>query len=182
MEPLQMTERDNVFEHCINFADAGFCTYDLLASSHKHVCMMNNLWHPTHEEAPIDMYYDKPDAFAAIVATATKAKTAPFVFVSTSRTQAKVIHKHCKAACPNAVIKKYNSDLLAADRKDFDDVNEAWANVDILIYTSTISAGCSFELLCFTCVFGYFSSLSTDYNPDDGLCQNYINQGVPHIY
>jgi len=83
--------------------------------------------------------------------------------MSTSRTQAKVIHKHCLAACPNTVIKKYNSDSLATDRKDFDDVNKAWANVDILIYTSTISAGCSFELPHFTHVFGYFSSLSTDY-------------------
>jgi len=79
--------------------------------------------------------------------------------VSTSRTQAKVIHKHCLAACPDAVIKKYNSDSSAADRKDFDDVNKGWANVDILIYTSTISAGCSFKLLCFTRIFGYFSSL-----------------------
>jgi len=53
------------------------------------------------------MYYDKPEAFfAAIVAAATKAKTAPFVVVSTSRTQAEVIHKHCLAACPEAVIKK----------------------------------------------------------------------------
>jgi len=99
---------------------------------------------------------------AAIVATTTKAKTAPFVVMSTSRTQAEVIHKHCKAACPDAVIKKYNSDSSAANRKDFDDVNKAWANVDILIYTLTISAGCSFELLRFTCVFGYFSLLSTD--------------------
>jgi len=71
---------------------------------------------------------------AAIVAAATKAKTAPFVIVSTSRTQVEVIHKHCKAACPNAVIKKYNSDLSAANRRDFDDVNKVWANVDILIY------------------------------------------------
>jgi len=47
-------------------------------------------------------------------------------------TQAKVIHKHCLAACPNAVIKKYNSNLSAANCKDFDDVNKAWANVDIL--------------------------------------------------
>jgi len=80
------------------------------------------------------------------VAAVTKAKTAPFVIVSTSRTQAEVIHKHYLAACPDALIKKYNSDSLAADRKDFDDVNKAWANVDILIYTSTISAGCSFEV------------------------------------
>jgi len=52
---------------------------------------------------------------------------------------------------------------LAANHKDFNDVNKVWANVDILIYTSTISAGCSFELLHFTCVFGNFSSMSTDY-------------------
>jgi len=32
-----------------------------------------------------------------------------------------------------------------------------------LIYTLIISAGCSFELLHFTCVFGYFSPMSTDY-------------------
>jgi len=71
-KPLQTTERENVFECWINFdnlikhsakviamdADAGFCTYDLLASSRKHVQMINNLWKPSHEEAPIDMYYD----------------------------------------------------------------------------------------------------------------------------
>jgi len=79
-----------------------------------------------------------------------KAKTAPFVIVSTSRTQAKVIHKHCLAACPDVVIKKYNSDSSAADHKDFDDVNKSWANVDILIYTSAISTDCSLELPHFT--------------------------------
>jgi len=80
-----------------------------------------------------------------------------------SRTQAEVIHKHCLVACPDAVIKKYNLDSLAADHRDFNHVNRAWANVSIVIYTSTISTDCSFELLCFTCVFGYFSSMSTDY-------------------
>jgi len=57
----------------------------------------------------------------------------PFVVMSISRTQAEVIHKHCQAACPEAVIKKYNSDSLAANHKDFNDVNEVWANVDIFI-------------------------------------------------
>jgi len=110
------------------------------------------------------MYYDQSEAFmAAIAAAAAMAKAAPFVVVSTSRTQAKIIHKHCLEACPNAVIKKYNLDSSSAKQKDFNDVNKAWANVDILIYTLTISAGCSFEPPHFTCVFGYFSSLSTDY-------------------
>jgi len=71
------------------------------------------------------MNYDKPEAFfAATVAATTKAKTAPFVVVSTSRTQAKVIHKHCQVTCPDAVIKKYNSDSLAADCKDFNDCKQ----------------------------------------------------------
>jgi len=178
MESLQGNNGNNIFSRWINFddliknlakviamdADTGFRTYDLLAYARKHVRMINNLWQPSPEEAPIDMYYDQQEAFMVAIAAATiNAKTAPFVVVSTSRTQAKVIHKHCKAACPDAVIKKYNSDSSAANRRDFDDVNKAWANVDILIYTSTISAGCSFKLPHFTCVFGYFSSLSTDY-------------------
>jgi len=177
-ELLQGNNGNNIFSRWVNFdnliknlakviamdADTGFCTYDLLASSRKHVRMINNLWRPSPEEAPIDIYYDKQEAFMAAIAAATaKAKDAPFVVVSTSRTQAKVIHKHCLAACPDTVIKKYNLDSSAADHKDFDDVNKEWANVDILIYTSTISSGCSFELPCFTHVFGYFSSLSTDY-------------------
>jgi len=192
MESLQVNNGDIVFSCWIKFAkviamdaDTGLHTYDLLASSSKHVPMINNLWRPSHEEAPIDMYYDKSDAFmTAIVATATKAKTVPFVVVSTSRTQAEVIHKHCKAACPNAVIKKYNSDSLAANHKDFDDVNKAWANVDILIYTLTISAGCSFELWRFTHVFGYFSSLSTDYKTAIQMmgCVRNISNREYHIF
>jgi len=42
-------------------------------------------------------------------------------------------------------------------------VKAAWANVDILIYTSTVSAGCSFEVKRFTWMFGYFSSMNTNY-------------------
>jgi len=71
MESLQMNEHDNVFGCWINFDDliknlaeviamdtnAGFHVYDLLASSQKHVHMINNLWCPSLEEAPIDMYY-----------------------------------------------------------------------------------------------------------------------------
>jgi len=159
---------DNLVKHLAKViamdADTGYCTYEILVSSRKRVHMIINLWRPSPEEAPIDMYYDKSETFfAAVVAAAKQAKTAPFVIVSTSRTQAEVIHKHCLEACPNAVIKKYNLDFSAADHKDFNDVNTAWANVDILIYTLTVTAGCSFEVKHFTQVFVYFSSLSTDY-------------------
>jgi hypothetical protein len=46
---------------------------------------------------------------------------------------------------------------------DFDNVNAAWADVDVLIYTSTISAGCSFELPRFKQIFAFFSDQSCDY-------------------
>jgi len=93
-ESLQANNGDNVFGCWIIFddliknlakviamdANTGFRIYDPLASSCKHVHMICNLWRPSPEEAPIDMYYDKPEAFfAAIVATATKAKTAPLL-------------------------------------------------------------------------------------------------------
>jgi len=199
MESLQATECDNVFGRWINFdnliknlakviamdTNAGFCTYALLASSCKHVHMINNLWCPSFDEAPIDMYYEKPETFfASIVAADTKAKTEPFVVVSTSRTQAEVIHKHCLVACPDAVIKKHNLDLSAANRKDFNNVNKAWANVDILIYTSTISTGCSFELPCFTQVFGYFSLMCTDYTTAIQMmgCVRNISTREYHIF
>jgi len=129
-ESLQGNNGNNIFSCWINFddliknlarviamdADTGLCTYDLLAYASKHVRMINNLWQPSPEEAPINVYYDKQEAFmATIAAAATNAKTAPFIIVSTSRIQAKVIHKHCLAACAKAVIKKYNSDSSAAD-------------------------------------------------------------------
>jgi len=34
-------------------AHAEFCTYELLASACKHVCMINNLWTPPPEEAHV---------------------------------------------------------------------------------------------------------------------------------
>jgi len=127
IESLQTNNYDNIFLRWIVFddliklsakviamdADTGFCTYEFLASSCKHVWMINNLWTPPPEEAPIDMYYDKPEAFFAAVVAA-----APIAVVSTSQTQAEVLHKHFLEACPDAVIKKYNLDSSAADWKD----------------------------------------------------------------
>jgi hypothetical protein len=46
---------------------------------------------------------------------------------------------------------------------DFDNINIAWADVDVLIYTSTVSTGCSFELLRFKQIFAFFSNQSCDY-------------------
>jgi len=87
------------------------------------------------------------------------------VVVSTPKNQAKVIYRCCFVACPDTVICKYtskcSSPLLSEECRDFN--NFAWANVDILIYTSMVSSSCSFKLPHFIRVFAYFSSMSTDY-------------------
>jgi len=70
-ESLQANNGDKVFGHWIIFddliknlvkviamdADTGFCMHDLLSTSCKHVHMISNLWCPSPEEAPINMYY-----------------------------------------------------------------------------------------------------------------------------
>jgi hypothetical protein len=40
--------------------------------------------------------------------------------------------------------------------EDFEDVNKAWKNCDVLIYTGTITAGISFELQHFDTFVGIF--------------------------
>ena len=46
---------------------------------------------------------------------------------------------------------------------DFDDINTAWADTDILIYTGTLSVGCSFTGQQFKRLFAYFHSQLVDY-------------------
>lgn len=58
---------------------------------------------------------------------------------------------------PNIRIGFYCSETLeSVKRKHFSDVNEYWANYDLLIYTPTASAGVSFEVKYYEYMFGYF--------------------------
>lgn len=145
-------------------AFADYRTYTLLAKTRKSVHMHLNTSKPAADKAPTDIYYENRESFLSdIYAAATTAQEAPFVIVSTAKKQAEAIAQKISELNPTARIKSYNSDSSAADRADFDNVNVAWADVDVLIYTSTVSAGCSFELPRFKRIFGYFSDLSCDY-------------------
>jgi len=44
--------------------------------------------------------------------------------------------------------------------EDFADINASWSDCDVLIYTPTITAGLSFELIHFDYLFGYFTDQS----------------------
>lgn len=49
------------------------------------------------------------------------------------------------------------------EKETLRDVNKHWKDVDILIYTPTILAGCSYEIESFDIIFGWFTGNSCDY-------------------
>jgi hypothetical protein len=58
-------------------------------------------------------------------------------------------------------IKLYSSKTSASEKnKHFSDVHTYWSELDILIYTPTVSAGISYELEHFDVTFGYFTDKS----------------------
>jgi hypothetical protein len=63
---------------------------------------------------------------------------------------------------PNLRIKLYSSETRSSEKKvHLGDVNTYWSQYDVLIYTPTISAGVSFEVVGhFAKVFGYFTDKS----------------------
>jgi hypothetical protein len=145
-------------------ANADVRTYDLLRLTRKSVCAVINKRKPSVDIAPRDFYYENENQFySQIFAAAPAAQAEPFVVVSNSISKAKFIHEQCSKLAPGARIRMYTSESGQELRDELRDVNVNWANLDILIYTSTISAGCSFEQARFMKMFAYFTSKSTDY-------------------
>jgi hypothetical protein len=91
------------------------------------------------------------------------------VLSCTSSVLALTIKAEIEANYPNTNIKfydgndakKYNDKSMAKIKsEDFKDVHTAWANVDLLIYTGTLTAGISFEINHFDCLIGIFAKMT----------------------
>jgi hypothetical protein len=141
-------------------AFSSYRTYILLNKTRMHL----NTYILPRENAPINYYYNgQEDFLSAVYAAVPYAKESLFIIVSTVKKQSDAFQQKICDLCPGANIKSYSSDSTEQDRMDFDNVNVAWADVDMLIYTSIVSAGCSFELPRFKWIFAYFSNQSCDY-------------------
>jgi len=78
-----------------------------------------------------------------------------------SVTEAKTLEANLHKKYPNKRIKLYSAETLASEKREhFTDVNAYWSELDILIYTPTVSAGVSFERKHFNKIFGYFTDKS----------------------
>jgi hypothetical protein len=80
-----------------------------------------------------------------------------------SYTEAITIEEVLREKYKDKKIKLYSSKTSASEKnKHFSDVHTYWSELDILIYTPTVSAGISYELEHFDAVFGYFTDKSCD--------------------
>jgi len=163
-------------------ANTSYITYDLIKKTRSSVLVYNNEYKKTEGT---DVYYASKNQYLDKLYDAMKtARDKPIVICSTSKDEADVFLKKAKEISPSAKIKYYNRDSSIEERKDFDNVNAAWAKVDILIYTSTISAGISFDITRFDKVFGYFDSKSCCYKTCSQMLGRVrkVETGEYHIY
>ncbi len=73
-------------------------------------------------------------------------------------------YKHLKIA-------SYSSETPEATKSEhFSNVNKYWVELDILIYTPTVTAGCSFTQIRFDLLFGYFTNTSCDVETCRQMC------------
>lgn len=147
-------------------AMAGPRTFNLLARANRagEIYMQYNKWTPAPEDAAVDLHYDDYNKWRESVLDAAKtAAETPIVICASSKSQTDTLARVIAEDNPALKIDYYNSDSGADKRADLQDVNTAWSNTDVLIYTPSISAGISFVGKRFSRVYAYFSNRSCDW-------------------
>ena len=78
--------------------------------------------------------------------------------------ESKIISDHIDQKTESSLkILTLNSDCTDKDRSTLEDVNNTWSNYDVIICTSTVGAGISYEKKGFYRAYGMFSGKSIDY-------------------
>lgn len=166
-------------------AMAGARTFELLKARKSVLMQWNTAVSQLGSKTLKDFYYAfEATFFDAVYKSAENAKVEPIVICSSSKNVVDILGVKLRQKHSELNIKLYSSDSTAADRQDFENVNDAWAGVDILLYTSTVSAGCSFERTRFTKLFGYFTDRSVDYQTAIQMMGRVrdISSGEHHIF
>lgn len=123
----------------------------------------NNLYHyNSYANATDDNYYITTDKarWLGMLYNAVDSDERIAVPMS-SVSEARVLDANLRRRYPGKRVKLYSSETLASEKREhFTDVNTYWGELDILIYTPTVSAGVSFERKHFSKIFGYFTDKS----------------------
>lgn len=163
------------FEQLLNYAEvciamdamAGARTFNLMRRHRgdREIVLQYNKYKPAAELAPTDIHYDDYNRWRKeVLSAAGHARAEPFVCAGTSKAELDVLERTIRKDHPELNIKYYNADTSNTTREEeLSDVNNTWAEVDILLYTPTISAGVSFTGARFKRMFCYFVNYSCDY-------------------
>ena len=143
---------------------AGERTRNLLQETRDSMSVFINKTQSKHALTRKYVIHENAGQFLAKMQMAIlRARYKPIVLVTNSAKQSKVFTEKCAKINPNARVLLYNGESSEETRRTLANVNDHWLTAHILIYTSTISAGCSFERAHFTKMFVYATNKSTDY-------------------
>lgn len=164
--------------------NAGFAMFQwMLATAGRVVCMDANVgdrtlhvleaMRPAHppffhwnqyRRAADDAYYftaDQAEWLAHLHARLEKDEKV--VIPTNSLAEAETFYAALCQRFPGKAVRLYSSKTPQSEKeRHFADVHAFWSDLDVLIYTPTVSAGVSFELEHFDCLFGYFTDASCD--------------------
>lgn len=122
-----------------------------------------NTWTPTAREAPTDIHYPDKNVWSqAVLEAAADAAENPIVVYANSKKTLDALYADIQRLHPHLRVRLYTSDP-ESPIGDLSDVNRAWSEAQVVMYTPTISAGVSFDRARFTKSFGYFTPRSCDY-------------------
>ncbi len=115
-----------------------------------------------HRNACDDMYTITGDKAKWLYMLHNCVKVGEKIAVAISSfAEAKALAHNLTEKFPQSRLKIYSSETMSSEKQvHFADVAKYWGQLDILIYTPTVSAGISFELKHFHKVFGYFTDQS----------------------
>ncbi len=142
---------------------ADYRTFALLTQGRRQSpYMQHNTF--VSENGLTDIFYASHETFlAAVYGEAAGARENPFVVMSTSKKHSDAIVARLRELNPLAKIQLYSSDFAVGRHRALEDASELWYDVDILVYTSTVDASCSFRSPRFKKLFAFFSDRSMDY-------------------
>lgn len=163
---------------------AAFAMFHWLMQTSRHVvCMDANIGdrtyrilehmradHPVHfhwnkfERAAEDKYYFTGDQSVWLEKLNAVVRADRAVVVATnSLAEAEALTASLQEDFPEKNISLYSSKTSPSEKsRHFSDVHEYWSRLHVLVYTPTVSAGVSYELEHFDCLFGYFTDTSCD--------------------
>jgi hypothetical protein len=190
-EPIDLLVLDEVESILAQFGSglhrnlsATFAMFNWLMSTARHVVVMDaNVGDRTYNtlakmrpKYPAFFHWNNYARAAEDVFHFTASKTKWFselltqvregrriVLPTSSIVQGETFESVLRDMCPDKIIRMYSS-KTSQDEKNthFADVHTKWSELDVLIYTPTVSAGISYELKHYDTLFGYFADTSCD--------------------